>query len=376
MFCPSDTTSGLITLSGQIQQTDLQSITVQSPPLSISFGPRTTIPSLNGNRIVESTENTCMYRGSKFTLVDVQICSIAHEGFILPGHATQTPVAELILSFANKSNASDLSELSGVLLCVPIYESSPPDHEEYLTQLVDAEKTFSKNNTAFVPTLESLFVSQPSLGYKTCFETVDADKTPHAKSLQLFIFPKGVHLLPTTYQTLIARFNGLSAYQLPPVLRGADSTVKTFDFNESGTKVVKTTSQDGLLYKITVSSCTEEFKNRFQYFTMAPRIPGQKKDPSTDKGHPSYTTNQYKCMPFSTFYNITDNNYVSLKDMKNADSLDTVLQKEKDLENENILPSPTTDSTDSKDMVNTSIGIGIGVVVVGVIVGAVLSFSD
>ena len=92
MYCPSDVNTGFIELVGPIQQQDLTNISIKSYPLSISFAPRTTIPSLIGNRIDESTENTCTFKGQRFSLVDVQICSITNKGYILPGN-TSRPVA-------------------------------------------------------------------------------------------------------------------------------------------------------------------------------------------------------------------------------------------------------------------------------------------
>jgi hypothetical protein len=99
MFCPTDVNTGFIQLVGPIQQKDLNTITIKSYPLSISFAPRTIIPSLIGNRIDESTENTCTFKGQRFSLVDVQICSVANIGYSLPGQ-TDKPVAELIISFS------------------------------------------------------------------------------------------------------------------------------------------------------------------------------------------------------------------------------------------------------------------------------------
>ena len=120
MSCPPDVNSGFIQIVGPILQQDLNSITVKSYPLSIAFAPRTTRPTLIGNRIDESTENTCTYKGKRFSLVDVQICSVTNKGYILPGE-TNKPVAELIISFSANNSANDLSSLSGILLCVPIY---------------------------------------------------------------------------------------------------------------------------------------------------------------------------------------------------------------------------------------------------------------
>ena len=104
MFCPSDVNTGFIDLVGPISQQDLNTITVKSYPLSLSFKPRTTPPSLIGNRIDESTENTCSYRGNKFSLVDVQICNVVSKGYNLPGKTSKS-VAELVLSFSANNGA-------------------------------------------------------------------------------------------------------------------------------------------------------------------------------------------------------------------------------------------------------------------------------
>ena len=136
MYCPSDVNTGFIELVGPIQQADLTSITIKSYPLSISFAPRTTTPSLIGNRIDESTENTCTFKGQRFSLVDVQICSVTNKGYRLPG-STTPPAAELIISFSANKAAQDLSALSGILICVPIYDSGNQSHAEYLYQLID-----------------------------------------------------------------------------------------------------------------------------------------------------------------------------------------------------------------------------------------------
>jgi hypothetical protein len=137
-YCPIDSNTGFIELVGPIQQQDLQSITVDSYPLSVSFSPRKTAPTLIGNRIDESTDNTCTYRGQKFTLVDVQICDITNRGFILPGN-TERPVAELLLSFSSNTQSSDIKNLSGVLICFPIYDSGFVSHDAYIKQLIDPD---------------------------------------------------------------------------------------------------------------------------------------------------------------------------------------------------------------------------------------------
>ena len=58
--------SGFVQLtvgSTQLNPTVLQTITNNSYPVTISFAPRSTVPELQGNMIIESTaENTCTYK--------------------------------------------------------------------------------------------------------------------------------------------------------------------------------------------------------------------------------------------------------------------------------------------------------------------------
>jgi hypothetical protein len=429
MYCPSDVNTGFIEIVGPIQQQDLTSITVKSYPLSISFAPRTTIPTLIGNRIDESTENTCTYRGKRFSLVDVQICSNANKGYKLPG-MTGKHVAELIMSFSANSSASDLAELSGILLCVPIFDSGTPSHAEYLEQLIDpsipscnythlvgseyvgdnykniqnssltsciksccddtnclaytfkngschlknsipnlnktgdnttvagtvnhnvanpnsstcstkSEKN-GKDKKAGVPNLETIFyshkddTSQTSFAYKTCFETIDGNNNPISRSLYIAVFPNGIHLSQAGFQQLLLQLNGnLPSYMLPPVIRGGDSTLRSYNFDDDGNKVPTILSQDGIIYSTPLSSCTDEFKNRFEYFTLPPRLPISK---FNSEQCPYYKTTQYKCMPFNQLKDLSGN-YV----IPGNKTLDTVLYERQQTQlKENMGNIPST----------------------------------
>jgi len=404
MFCPLDVTTGLVQLVGPISTMDLKNITVNTYPLTISFAPRTTIPTLIGNRMDESTENTCTYKGKRYNLVDVQICSVAHKGFLLPGDS-KPPVAELIMTFVPNSQPDDLQSLSGILLCVPIYDSGTPDHAEYLTQLIEqtipsckytnivgseyvgadyqqipnsnlsscvkaccgdtnclaysfqsgtcslknaipelkntgdrtqvtgtvdhrtpnkgatpstcaapiskgpasGDKKENKSNAA---TLESFFyawsgdTTQTSLAYKTCFETMDKENQPNSKSLYVVVFPNGAHLTQAGYQQLLLQLNGtLLPYTVPPAIRGGDATLQAFSFDEEGRKVATEVSKDGVMYATRLSSCTDDFKHRFEYFTRPPLLPSSAKNGGpagfNTEQCPYYKTSQYKCVPFN-----------------------------------------------------------------------------
>ena len=137
-----DVISGFVELtlgSTQLNPTILDSITTNSHPISISFAPRSTVPELQGNMILDSTDistNTCTYKGNVYDMVDVQICSVMNKGYQFVGDNTR-PVAELIITFAPKQNLANTKQMDGILLCVPIYDSGTPNHNDYLTQLID-----------------------------------------------------------------------------------------------------------------------------------------------------------------------------------------------------------------------------------------------
>ena len=433
MFCPLDVTTGLIQLVGPISTIDLKNITVNTYPLTISFAPRTTIPTLIGNRIDESTENTCTYKGKRYNLVDVQICSVAHKGFLLPGDS-KPPVAELIMTFVPSSQPDDLQSLSGILLCVPIYDSGTPDHAEYLTQLIEntipsckyttivgseyvgadyqqiPNSTLSscvksccgdtnclaysfqsgtcslknaipeikntgdrtqitgtvdhrapnkgatsstcavpvskgsltgdkKENTSNVATLESFFyawsgdTTQTSLAYKTCIETMDKDNQPTSKSLYVVVFPNGTHLTQAGYQQLILQLNGtLLPYTVPPAIRGGDATLKAYEFDEEGRKVATEVSKEGVIYATRLSSCTDDFKHRLEYFTRPPLLPSSAKNggPSgfNTEQCPYYKTSQYKCVPFNQLTDLSGD-YV-IPGIKTLETIRYEQQKEKE----------------------------------------------
>jgi hypothetical protein len=473
MFCPSDVNTGFIQLIGPIQQQDLNTITIKSYPLSISFAPRTTVPTLIGNRIDESTENTCTYRGQRFSLVDVQICTPVSKGYTLPGQ-TNEPVAELLLSFSANKAAEDLSSLSGIILCVPIYDSGAPRHADYLNQLIDPNipscnythsvgtdytgsdynnipnstltscikaccddvnclaYTFSngtcylknsipelkktgdtkmisgtvnhniknvnsnsvqncskqnctdknnKNNKdnkkkSGVPNLETIFyafdddTTQTSLAYKTCFETIDNNNIPTSRSLYIVVFPNGITLTQSGFQQLLLQLNSnLPTYVIPPAIRGGDSTLRSFRFDDEGNKLPTIISQDGIIYSTPLSSCTDEFRHRFEFFTLPPRLPTTKSVKWNTDQCPYYKTSQYKCVPFNQLTdlgNIGDGSYV----IPGNKTLDTILmERQQTQQKQNIGDLDTTSNTLTTEQIEAIIGIILGS---GIAIGALI----
>ena len=300
MFCPAGVNTGLIQLVGPIASTDLTGITVPRSPLTINFGPRSTPASLLGNRIEESSQNTCTYHTTKCSLVDIQIVKPVHTGYNLPGN-TDTPQAELILSFSANSAPSSLSQVSGVLLCLPVYESSSASHDVYIDQIIQNDPS-----VATVASLQSLFYSsdqdssQTSFGYRTCFETQDEQGNVHSNSLFVNVYPHGIHLTSSVYQSLFSMVGqSWSTYELPPALRGGDATVRNYTIDDDGNKVPTQIDPSGVIYFTPLSTCTEEFKNRFEYFTLPPkRISSSSSKISKAASGTCPTVNQYKCVPF------------------------------------------------------------------------------
>jgi hypothetical protein len=454
MSCPSDVNTGFIQLSGPIQQIDLNSITVKSYPLYISFAPRTTVPSLIGNRIDETTttDNTCTYKGKKFNLLDVQICSVMHKGYVLPGQTT-TPVAELIMTYSPNSSPNDLNDLSGILICVPIYDSGTPHHDEYMSQLIDpsmstcnykalepgddyrgndykqlqnsslpacvksccgdvnclaytfksgtcylkngvpqlnktgdasitsgsidrntplkcdsSKKKGARGESNHAVTLETIFyehrsdTSQTSFAYKTCFETVDRSNHMHSNSLYIVHFPHGINMAASTYRQLLLHLNGaLQVYQIPPAIRGGDATLKAYSFDNNGAKVPTATSQDGISYPTQLSSCSDEFKNRFEYFTFPPRLPTSSSSKYASDKCPFYQTKQYKCMPFDQLKDLSGE-YV----VPGNTTLEAMLQEKKSASKNELSGNSGSGTLSTKEMV-TMIEIGGGVILASIV---------
>jgi hypothetical protein len=330
MFCPSGVNSGLIEIVGPIQQTDLQQITVSHAPLSISFAPRSTAPTLSGSRIIESapTDNSCRYKGKKYVLSDIQVASSMHKGFVLPG-MTVEPMAELIISFHSTSATNDLNDMSGILLCLPIYGSSESSHAEYVTQFLNITDP-SDPASVNPPTIQSLFykdpsdVTQTSFGYKTCFETGHSNSVD-THSIFVIIFPNGIRMPLKYIEQIRSKVGGsFSAYKFPVSIRGPEPTVLSYQTTNNGTKRADKFSDDGVPYTSPVSSCSEEFK-RIEYFPHPPQLDASVNN--INKNKKLYKKTQYKCVPFDQLRDVSGE-YVKLGNK----SLSTILAEQKEVQ--------------------------------------------
>ena len=124
---------------------------------------------------------------------------------------------------------------------------------------------------------------------------------------------------------------------IPPAIRAGDSTLRSYTFDDDGNKVPSVISQDGIIYSTPISSCTDEFRNRFEYFTLPPRLPTSVSARYNSEQCPYYKTTEYKCMPFN-----------QLKDLSGAyvvpgnKTLDTILYEQQQaqlLENAGDIPN-------------------------------------
>lgn len=432
MFCSAAGHTGIVHFAGPILPSELDDIKVTSYfPLTFAFAARTTPPTLlNQNHIEDGIGNSCFLKGKRYNLVDIQLCSPLHKGYKLPGE-TQVPVAECILSFA--PSGMDSQTESGILLCLPIYESNTPAYDAYLEQIVsDTEiacgyenqvgKTYegpdqktikdaslrqcvkaccddaqclaytfgggtchikhtipnllstgdatvsgkirrdlpkscaaapsgSSSANSLVATLETLFyrsdgsTTHSILAYKTCFESMEQSR-PRTHSLYIMVFPKGIQMRPASYQQLVLRANGsLPQYQIPGILRGGFPTLFRYRM-ENGKKVPTEISRSGRLYITSLSTCTEEFRDRFEYLHLPPRTdtrppsssassPGSGSDPGSCR---RLTTEQYKCVPFREGTDLSGNVVIP-----KGTTLAEILKKQKEAKNA-AQGTPTTDA--------------------------------
>ena len=286
MFCSPSSHHGFLQIVGPIQKTDLDAITVQSSPLRLSFAARTTPPSLVAPYIVESSpsDHTCTYKGRKYPLLDIQLTTAVHQGFVLPG-MTEEAWGELVLTFG-------APDAVGLVLVFPLYTSTAPARAEYLASM-DADPSHPDSTNP--PSLATLFQDATALAYQACYETMEGN-TPATHSLYVSVFPNGIRLLPVDTEHLK---QGLRPYRVPVSLRGPDPTLRTYTLQD-GQKKVKTVSAEGELYVSPLSSCSPEFKSTMEFCAVSPALvmDGRQKlaaacAPAPDPSKPA----NYKCVP-------------------------------------------------------------------------------
>jgi hypothetical protein len=355
-FCPTDASSGFTTLTGSISESILTQISAKKNPIYVAFAPRTTPSSISGNRIVESGENTCLYRNKLYTLIDIQVCEPLHTGYQVPGMA-DIPVAEMILTFSG-------SEISGILLCVPIYNTGATDSDQYLNQIIE-QITDPKR----IVTLGNIFINntKKSFGYRTCFEIKETNNVYH-RQLYVLFFPSGIHMSSANFTKLkLSVGNSFIGYQVPPVIRSGNITLKTIDYSKTPhTFTINDSEHAGRIYVKSISIASEQFAKQFEYFTMPPATVQNKDSKISNTIH--YATSQYKCVPLNKDTDITSNNIVI---PGNGVSLNTVLDA-----SGNAVVASKSAATDGIDidpvLLEKSIGIALASFVGAVILGSII----
>jgi hypothetical protein len=269
---------------------------------------------------------------------------------------TDEPIAEMILSFAPSSAPSNCREMSGILMCFPIYASGPNHHDEYLTYAISPQPTSSP------PSIKTLFYkdksdsSQTSLAYTTCFETIHSNGIADSKGLYVIVFPHGI--CNTSFTSLSST---IKRYKAPIPIKGTDPTVVRYRFDDNGNKKSTATSAEGFLYTTQISSCSDEFKNYIQYFTIPPGLPSSSKVAGS-RSNKLYRPDQYKCVPFDQLRDMSGK-YVKL----GSKSMEQVMSEQQKATLAAQNASASSDSpvdSDSTDLILEIVGTGVGVILV------------
>lgn len=272
------------------------------------------------------------------------------------------PHAECILAFFRRGEPT-----CGILLCFPIYVSGDPSYSEYVEQLV---RTPDPSSNAPIHTLDRLLykadgtTTHTVLTYQPCFEILAQNDEPAStRKMYVFVFPKGIHLTPTVFESLFSRsrMGGVEPYSVPPAIRNFQPTLYQYQLSEGKKKEIER-SRDGFLYTTTLSTCTAEFKRLLEYLVLPPRPKGGGRTPT---GPRQYTTEQYKCVPFHSLTDLSGNIVIP-----GNTTLQEVLDKKKEQESRTQGPQPSIPSTSGlsagelEAIVGGSIG-GILLLVVG-----------
>lgn len=362
-FCPIDVQTGFIQLSGPITQDALTSIQVTSAPFTASFAPRQNKPRIQNTFIDDGTNNTILYNSVRYQLDNlIQICKPTHSGYSLPGAtSSRPPEMELILTFTNMNAGG--SYPTGILVILPIYvsEYSVSHHANYLLQFL--------GDAYPVATLQSLFstgndidINMKALSYMTGIDIVEQNNKANRTYLRCFYFSKGIEIAPREYAQLKALMTAndtqaIPNFHLPFILRyNSGKTVLEYTIRD-GQKVPTNMSDTGQVARMQLSTASQEFRSKFQYFTKP--ILMTTKDGGTTC--PYYPTSKYKCVPFNALRDLSGNQVVP-----GGVTLDSVINDKK---NAVASVSGTSIGTDTTGVTNAFKWLGIAI---AIIVGLIL----
>ena len=310
--CSPDGLMGFVNLSGgPPTPTILSNITVKGYPLTVGFAPRTTAPTLNGNLIQGEGTDTLQYKGTTYTLQNAQFNNPTHIGYVPNQSIIQ---CELSLTFYNPQVIGTYPSV--ILLIVPIMTGNSDIRMTYIQNILNPTTDVSDCS------LQSIFEDNSvntmvSYGYKPCI-SLSSLTTPYTfmGSLNTYVlyFSNGITMTQGEASDLnmlvTASLGGNApypAFELPPSVLNGMATVLSL-VETDGTMMPSTVDASGTLGSSQASVSSTEFTTLFQYFNQSPGITNTPPVAFC----PSYTTTQYQCLPFSKFYDIS-NNVVSRK---------------------------------------------------------------
>jgi hypothetical protein len=295
MSCSADSLRTFLQLSRAPTDTERDKLNANTYPFTISFGPSTVIPTFNKNMITDTQNDTLLYRGNRYQLINIQICQPTHKGYTA---LKKTLVAEIVLTYTNFLMTDTYPSV--ILAIVPIYEGAIPDHGAYLQQFIDSTGQATSPQALFYE--DDKDKTATSYGYKCCFQaqsTEDSKKTI-TYNTGIYYFVRGTTLVPQSIQlfkNLIARQNpeqpnyGIMPFEFLPYHRGRYS--KTY-------LAANRWDPNGALPTQQVTPTDEIFTNRVQYMTQPPFRSGNQQDTC-----PYKKVSDYKCYPFSELNNVT-----------------------------------------------------------------------
>jgi len=279
-----------------IKNTSIQNST--TPAFRPFFAEQATFTLVN-NIITTDSYNTISYRGTIYSLYDIQICTpVVHitnnnvatysngRGIYTIG----TPAAELVLTFQNPSRG--LNQPTVIVVILPIYETNQ-ETPNIVSDIIQ--------HTMTPHSLIDLFNENSiSYGYNACISTVNSptDRTING-SIPTYIlsFPNGVSIP----QKDINQLTNLQPYTFYPA-RGL-LIVTLFQYNETTNTYVAATLDPTTFYATTTTSSDDTITKNIICYTKSPSS-------IVKETSAQFTLNQYKCYPFSELQNLDSNSSV------------------------------------------------------------------
>lgn len=363
-YCPPGSLSGIVQLTGPISQPILSKIAINdAPPLQLSIGPRGAPPSLVSNNIDDIINNSCIYKNKKYDIIDIQICLPQHTGYKLPSISNDSR-AEMIITCHNPSANPEI-----ILLCIPIYNTRTASNDKYIRAVLHHDSTQLATTT-----LESVLRyenysdkndkvianTQPSFGYRTCFQTKVDTQTTKPYSMYVLVLPNGIHLLDSDYTRISS---SLTKYKVPPTITNNRPIILSYTFNEGNLTTItadSNTSRQSMMYTTQIPTISDDFQNKFEYFIQ--NITSVQSKKQTRR----FTTSQYKCIPFNREENLVlENGNIYVTPGEKNTPLQTMLDENKKKQDEEDSTMAQANKTGDR-IAFTVVGIVGGVLVTAI----------